>query len=71
MITQIFSVPLLDKLHRFILVSHVCEIVGACFEQDSLNIMTVCKNAKVNYWTTDMDLASMESISYIPDENDN
>ncbi|CAF5156940.1 unnamed protein product [Rotaria sp. Silwood1] len=38
MITQIFSVPLRDKLHRFILVSHVCEIVGAFFEQDSLNV---------------------------------
>ena len=33
--------------------------------------MTICKNAKVNYWTADMDLASIESISYIPDENVN
>ncbi|CAF1271530.1 unnamed protein product [Rotaria sordida] len=71
MITKIFSVSLLDKLHRFILVSHVCEIVGAFFEQDSLNIMTICKNGKVNYWTADMDLASMELIPYIPSENDN
>ncbi|CAF1395262.1 unnamed protein product [Rotaria sordida] len=60
-----------NKLHRFILVSHVCEIVGAFFEQDSLNIMTICKNGKVNYWTADMDLASMELIPYIPSENDN
>ncbi|CAF3073858.1 unnamed protein product [Rotaria sp. Silwood2] len=60
MTTKIFSVSLLDKLYRFILVSHVCEI-----------IMTICKNAKVNYWTADMDLASIESISYIPDENVN
>ncbi|CAF1141250.1 unnamed protein product [Rotaria sp. Silwood1] len=57
MITQIFSVPLRDKLHRFILVSHVCEIVGAFFEQDSLN-------------AADMDLASMESIPCILGEND-
>ncbi|CAF4246967.1 unnamed protein product, partial [Rotaria sordida] len=71
MTTKIFSVSLLDKLYRFILVSHVCEIVGTFFEQDSLNIMTICKNAKVNYWTADMDLASIESISYIPDENVN
>ncbi|CAF1109630.1 unnamed protein product [Rotaria sordida] len=71
MTTKIFSVSLLDKLYRFILVSHVCETVDTFFEQDSLNIMTICKNAKVNYWTADMDLASIESISYIPDENVN
>ncbi|CAF4970622.1 unnamed protein product, partial [Rotaria sp. Silwood1] len=38
MTTKIFSVSLLDKLYRFILVSHVCEIVDTFFEQDSLNV---------------------------------
>lgn len=38
MTTQIFSVPLLDKLHRFTLAGHGREIVGAFFEQDSLNV---------------------------------
>lgn len=39
--------------------------------------MTICKNAKVNYWAADMDLSSMEPMPYIPevdeegdDEND-
>jgi hypothetical protein len=32
--------------------------------------MTICKNAKVNYWTADMDLASMEPMPYIPDEDE-
>jgi hypothetical protein len=32
--------------------------------------MTICKNAKVNYWTADMDLASMVPMPYIPDEDD-
>ena len=31
--------------------------------------MTICKNAKVNYWAADMDLASMEPMPYIPDED--
>jgi hypothetical protein len=38
MTTQVFSVPLLDKLHRFTLAGHGREIVGAFFEQDSLNV---------------------------------
>ena len=33
--------------------------------------MTICKNAKVNYWTADMDLCSMKPMPYIPDDNDN
>ncbi|CAF1225991.1 unnamed protein product [Rotaria sordida] len=70
MTTQIFSVPLLNKLHRFTLAGHGREIVGAFFEQDSLNIMTICKNAKVNYWVADMDLASMEPMPYIFDEDE-
>lgn len=86
MTTQVFSVPLLDKLHRFTLAGHGREIVGAFFEQDSLNvckaivsicaticflqIMTICKNAKVNYWSADMDLASMQPMPYIPDEDE-
>ncbi len=32
--------------------------------------MTICKNAKVNYWTADMDLASMKPMPYIPEEDD-
>jgi hypothetical protein len=32
--------------------------------------MTICKNAKVNYWAADMDLASMEPMPYIPDEDE-
>ena len=32
--------------------------------------MTICKNAKVNYWAADMDLASMEPMPYIPDDED-
>jgi hypothetical protein len=39
MTTQVFSVPLLDKLHRFTLAGHGREIVGAFFEQDSLNVV--------------------------------
>ena len=38
MTTQVFSVPLLDKLHRFTLAGHGREIIGAFFEQDSLNV---------------------------------
>ena len=38
MTTQVFSVPLLDKLHRFTLAGHGREIVGTFFEQDSLNV---------------------------------
>lgn len=38
MTTQVFSVPLLNKLHRFTLAGHGREIVGAFFEQDSLNV---------------------------------
>lgn len=38
MTTQVFSVPLLDKLHRFTLAGHGREIVAAFFEQDSLNV---------------------------------
>lgn len=32
--------------------------------------MTICKNAKVNYWTADMDLASMEAMPYIHEEDE-
>ena len=32
--------------------------------------MTICKNAKVNYWAADMDLASMKPMAYIPEEED-
>jgi hypothetical protein len=32
--------------------------------------MTICKNAKVNYWAADMDLASMEPMPYIHDEDE-
>jgi hypothetical protein len=32
--------------------------------------MTICKNAKVNYWAADMDLASMEPMPYIPDDDE-
>ncbi len=32
--------------------------------------MTICKNAKVNYWAADMDLASMKPMPYIPDEDE-
>jgi hypothetical protein len=32
--------------------------------------MTICKNAKVNYWAADMDLASMKHMPYIPDEDE-
>ena len=34
--------------------------------------MTICKNAKVNYWAADMDLSSMEPMPYIAnaDEDD-
>ena len=32
--------------------------------------MTICKNAKVNYWAADMDLASMQAMPYIPDEEE-
>ncbi len=39
MTTQVFSVPLLDKLHRFTLAGHGREIIGAFFEQDSLNVI--------------------------------
>jgi hypothetical protein len=38
MTTQVFSVPLLDKLHRFTLAGHGREIIGAFFEQNSLNV---------------------------------
>ena len=38
MTTQVFSVPLLDKLHRFTLAGHGREIIGAFFDQDSLNV---------------------------------
>jgi hypothetical protein len=38
MTTQVFSVPLLDKLHRFTLAGHGREIIGAFFEQDALNV---------------------------------
>jgi hypothetical protein len=31
--------------------------------------MTICKNAKVNYWAADMYLASMEPMPYIHDED--
>ena len=41
MTTQVFSVPLLDKLHRFTLAGHGREIVGAFFEQDSLNVTKI------------------------------
>ena len=41
MTTQVFSVPLLDKLHRFTLAGHGREIVGAFFEQDSLNVRSI------------------------------
>ncbi|UJR09168.1 hypothetical protein I4U23_013416 [Adineta vaga] len=70
MTTQVFSVPLLDKLHRFTLAGHGREIVGGFFEQDSLNIITICKNAKVNYWVVDMELSSMKPMPYIPDTED-
>ena len=33
-------------------------------------IMTICKNAKVNYWAADMDLASMKPMAYIPDADE-
>ena len=43
MTTQVFSVPLLDKLHRFTLAGHGREIVGAFFEQDSLDVcLDIC-----------------------------
>ena len=42
MTTQVFSVPLLDKLHRFTLAGHGREIVGAFFEQNSLNVRRPC-----------------------------
>lgn len=32
--------------------------------------MTICKNAKVNYWAADMDLASMKPMPYIQEEDD-
>ena len=32
--------------------------------------MTICKNAKVNYWSADMDLASMEPMPYVPEDDD-
>ena len=32
--------------------------------------MTICKNAKVNYWAADMELASMEPMPYIRDEEE-
>jgi len=70
MTTQVFSVPLLDKLHRFTLAGHGREIVAAFFEQDSLNIMTICKNAKVNYWAADMDLSSMKPMPYIQEDEE-
>ena len=35
-----------------------------------VQIMTICKNAKVNYWAADMDLASMKPMAYIPDADD-
>lgn len=38
MTTQVFSVPLLDKLHRFTLAGHGREIIGVFFELDSLNV---------------------------------
>lgn len=35
--------------------------------------MTICKNAKVNYWAADMELSSMQAMPYInsDDESDN
>lgn len=35
-----------------------------------MKIMTICKNAKVNYWSADMDLASMEPMPYVPEDED-
>jgi hypothetical protein len=32
--------------------------------------MTICKNAKVNYWAADMELSSMVPMPYIPDEDE-
>jgi hypothetical protein len=32
--------------------------------------MTICKNAKVNYWIVDMELSSMKPMPYIPDEDE-
>lgn len=32
--------------------------------------MTICKNAKVNYWAADMELSSMEPMPYIHDEDE-
>lgn len=32
--------------------------------------MTICKNAKVNYWAADMDLASMTPMPYISNEDE-
>jgi hypothetical protein len=32
--------------------------------------MTICKNAKVNYWVADMDLASMKPMPYISEDGD-
>jgi len=32
--------------------------------------MTICKNAKVNYWAVDMDLLSMKPMPYILDEDE-
>jgi hypothetical protein len=32
--------------------------------------MTICKNAKVNYWSADMDLESMKHMPYITGDDD-
>ena len=32
--------------------------------------MTICKNAKVNYWAADMDLAAMTPMPYISNEDE-
>ncbi|CAF0977001.1 unnamed protein product, partial [Didymodactylos carnosus] len=68
MTTQVFSVPLLDKLHRFTLAGHGREIIGVFFELNSLNIMTICKNAKVNYWEADMELSTMKPFVWTEDD---
>lgn len=32
--------------------------------------MTICKNAKVNYWAADMDLSSMKPMPYIQEDEE-
>ena len=51
MTTQVFSVPLLDKLHRFTLAGHGREIVGAFFEQNSLNVCPyIVFLSSISFW---------------------